>query len=74
VTRFTYKVVVDVPDDYLRPDNEDVTTMWEYDADEDGNFSPETLSRIVLSERLGADEEYGFYYRIDWDGPLDPHI
>jgi hypothetical protein len=81
VTRFTYKVIVDVPDDSLRPDNKDVVECWSMDEEFDdetgegkGTFSPETLSRIVLSERLGCDEDYGFYYRVDWDGPLDPHI
>ena len=80
MARFTYKVIVDVPDDSMRPDNEDVAEFWSLDEEEDdegngdGKFSPETLSRIVLSERLGCDEDYGFYYRVDWDGPLDPHI
>jgi hypothetical protein len=72
--RFTYKVIVDVPDDALRPDNEEVAEMWTFEEDENGKLSPETLSKIVLSERLGCDEDYGFYYRVDWDGPLDPHI
>jgi hypothetical protein len=72
--RFTYKVIVDVPDDALRPNNEDVVSTWEYELDENGHLSPETLSKIVLSERLGPDEDYGFNYRVDWDGPLDPHI
>lgn len=74
MARFTYKVIVDVPDDSMRPNNEDVAEFWELDADEDGNFSPEILASIVMSERLGPDDNYGFDYRVDWDGPLDPHI
>ena len=74
MARFTYKVTVDVPDNALRPDNEDVTEFWAYELDEEGNLSPEILSHIVMSERLGCDEDYGFGYSVDWDGPLDPHI
>lgn len=66
--RFTYKVVVDVPDDAIRPEDEDIAEFWSLDADEEGNFSPDTLSQIVMSERLGCDEYYGFDYKIDWEG------
>ena len=76
--RFTYKVVVDVPDDskilseefmemWGEQDCEDVDpSKWFYEP-----LSPEVLSRIVMSERLGCDEDYGFDYTVDYTGPFE---
>jgi hypothetical protein len=55
MARFYYLVYVDVPDNDLVL------------RDEVGSFSPETLANIVMQERMGCDEDYGFDYTIDYE-------
>ena len=75
MTEFTYRVTVTVDDDMGMPIecyNEDLFDWTDDDIDEEGNvtarwLSPETMARIVMSQRLGCDEDYGFGYRVDWE-------
>jgi hypothetical protein len=74
VTKFTYTVTVEVEDDLGMPIecyNEDLFDWTDDDYDEDGNItarwlSPDTMASIVMANRLGCDEDYGFDYTVDW--------
>jgi len=73
-TRFTYTVTVEVEDDLGMPIecyDEKWFHLTDNDEDEEGNItarwlSPETMAGIVIAERLGHDEDYGFDYSIGW--------
>lgn len=68
MARYYYMVYVDVPDNDLVPSDDDIREFYCGEAeDEVGSFSPETLANIVMQERLGCDENYGFDYTIDYE-------
>jgi hypothetical protein len=60
--RVVYTVTVTVPDEpqVLSDDYE------EYAQYEDNSVGPHGMARIVMAERLGGDEEYGFDYTVDY--------
>lgn len=76
MARFYYKVWVDIPDDpgftyrFDKEEREDWADDYNEDADGDPTvpvWSHEALSKIVMSERLGCDEDYGFDYVVDYE-------
>ena len=59
MAKFTYKVIVEVPDEGL---------ILGGDWDEDGKvYSPDEMAAIVMRERLGCDEWYGFDYTVNYE-------
>jgi len=58
-----YKVTVTVPDE-PQVLSEDYSHFSE---EEDGSVDSAGMARIVMAERLGCDEDYGFEYRVDYD-------
>ena len=56
-TRFTYKVTVTVPDE--------VQTVYHHDIWQ--NLGPESMTGIVMMERLSFEEDYGFDYSVEWE-------
>jgi hypothetical protein len=77
MARFYYLVYVDVEDGLVEVSGGDHSGLAEFhvDASEyDGEdealksvFSPEARANIVMSERLGCDDDYGFDYTIDYE-------
>jgi hypothetical protein len=72
---FTYKVMVEVEDDMGMPVecyNEDLFDLTDNIEDEDGSvvarfLQPEVMADIVMRERLGGDEDYGFDYTVEYE-------
>jgi hypothetical protein len=72
MTTFTYIVKVEVPDNNLVPDDDNISEFYCGEAeDEAGSFSPETLAMIVMRERFGCDEDYGFDYSVEYETGKD---
>jgi len=70
MAKFTYLVTIEVSDDDLVPSDDNIREFYCGEAeDEIGSFSPATLATIVMQERMGCDEDYGFDYTIDWRRP-----
>ena len=62
MAKFIYLVTVEVPD-------ETVVLGEEYERwyqDEDNSVGPVGMSQIVMLERLGYVEDYGFEYAVDY--------
>ena len=61
--KVAYKVIVTVPDDpqILSEDYDN------YFQDEDNSVGPIGMSQIVMAERLGGDEDYGFDYTVKYE-------
>lgn len=63
MAKFIYLVTVEVPD-------EPVVLGDEYERwyqDEDNSVGPVGMSQIVMLERLGCDEDYGFDYTVEYE-------
>ena len=68
MAKFTYLVTVEVDDGDVE------ITDWntsEFYGDGDGmsgeTFPADTRAEIVMRERLGCDENYGFEYSVDYE-------
>ena len=74
MARFYYRVWVDVPDEALSfPEGSEFNECYDWYAEDftEGEgpmtYSPESMALIVMGERLGCDEDYGFPYTVDWE-------
>lgn len=68
MAKFTYIVTMTVPDEDQVPIEEILDFYGETDV---YGFvqplSPEQMAGVVLRERLGCDEDYGFDYSVDYE-------
>ena len=68
MAKFSYLVTIEVSDDDLVPSDDNIREFYEAEAeDEVGSFSPATLAMIVMSERFGCTDDYGFDYPVDYE-------
>jgi hypothetical protein len=84
MTEFRYVVTVKVPDEGMPNPTTKFMEEYHFEADWDAEtgeipfFTPKTLADIVMGERLGPDEDYGFEYRVDYEAqatpPLPPRV
>ena len=73
MAKFTYLVTVEVPDETLDfPAGDDFNERYDGFAEEftEGvgpqTYSPQSLSEIVMAERLTCEDDYGFKYYIEY--------
>jgi hypothetical protein len=70
---FTYKVTVTVPDEpaVLGEDYSRWEDVFFDDPDAPAQVSSQSMAGIVMAERLGCDEDYGFDYRVNYEALPD---
>ena len=71
MAKFTYLVTVEVPDEPQVPNDDGIAEF--YCVVQEGHplkYQPlesDELAEVVMRERLGCDEDYGFDYTVDYE-------
>ena len=68
MAKFTYLVTVEVPDEPQQTTQYEVIDFYgDPSLDHTQKFSAPKRADIVMAERLGCDEDYGFKYTVDYE-------